>query len=320
MQGIIVVFLCTLIVFLVTEFSPGSAARKILGQFATEEQVSIFNERMGASKPAVERYFQWLGQIVGIVPTVSLDAGTTSQYIGNFGHSLLYNEPVVQLLWERLKSSMLLAGLALSITVPVSIALGMLCAVYHGSAFDNVVSTICIVSASLPQFVWGTLLVIVFVLGMNLLPGTSPMTQAANWTLSQQLILPVLTLVLVEVGYLAKIVRSSMITVLDQPYIRTARLKGASEFNVLFRHALPNGLVGPLTILMLQVGFLISGVVVTEVVFAYPGFGRMLLEAALYGDIALIQGATVVAVIITVSCQMLADIGYVVLNPRIKLA
>jgi peptide/nickel transport system permease protein len=318
LQGILVIFLCTLIVFLVTEFSPGSVARKILGQFATDEQVAILNEQLGTSRPAVERYFSWLGQVAGITPGVVRTAEPVAQGFGNFGYSLLYKEQVTTVLGERLKASALLAGLALAIIIPIATVLGVICAVKQNSIIDNVLSTICVVSTSLPQFAWGAVLVVIFVLGFKVLPGTSPLERVANWSIAQQLILPVLTLVLVEVGYIAKIVRSSMISVLERPYIRTARLKGASEFSVLFRHALPNAMIAPFTIIMLQVGYLVSGVVVTEVVFAYPGFGRMLLEAALFGDIALIQGATICAVIVTVASQLIADVGYVLLNPRIE--
>ena len=160
------------------------------------------------------------------------------------------------------------------------------------------------------------ILVAVFVVFLGVLPGTSPLSAAAGWSIASQLVLPVAVLAIYDSGYVARMVRTSMAEVMARPYIRTAVLKGLPPRTVILRHALRNAMIAPFTVILLQVNWLISGVVVTELVFAYPGFGRMLLEASLFGDISLIEAATLIALLVATTTQLLSDIGYHVLNPQ----
>ncbi len=158
----------------------------------------------------------------------------------------------------------------------------------------------------------------IFVVTLGWLPGTSTLETSPEWSFASQLVLPVMVLVLYDFGYVARMVRGSMVEVMTRPYIRTAALKGLPYRTVILRHALRNAMIAPFTVILLQVNWLITGVIVTEVVFAYPGFGRMLLEAALFGDITLVEAATVIALIVAVTTQLIGDIGYMYLNPRIR--
>ncbi|MGH6644572.1 MAG: ABC transporter permease, partial [Bradyrhizobium sp.] len=151
------------------------------------------------------------------------------------------------------------------------------------------------------------------------LPGTSPLDPSGGWSVPTQLVLPVAVLVIYDFGYVARMIRVSMIEVMEKPYIRTAILKGLSPRQVILGHALRNAMIAPFTVLLLQLNFLISGVVVTELVFAYPGFGRMLLEASLFGDISTVEAATLVTVAVAIITQFLGDLGYMALNPRIRV-
>ncbi len=161
-------------------------------------------------------------------------------------------------------------------------------------------------------------LVAIFVVVLGWLPGTSPLSASGGWPIWSQLILPVSVLVLYDSGYLIRMVRGSMVDVMNRPYIRTAMLKGLSFRQVVLRHGIRNAMIAPFTVILLQINFLVSGVVVTELVFAYPGFGRMILDASLFGDIALIEAATLIALCVAVATQVIGDIGYGLLNPQIR--
>jgi peptide/nickel transport system permease protein len=171
-----------------------------------------------------------------------------------------------------------------------------------------------------PEFASGVFLASVFVIWLGVLPGTSPLESGGEWSIAAQLVLPVAVMVLYDLGYVVRMVRASMVEVMTKPYIRTAILKGLSFRQVILKHALRNAMIAPFTVILLQVNYLITGVVVVEAVFAYPGFGRMLLEAALAQDIATVEAASLFAVFVTVTTQIIGDLGYMYLNPRIRLA
>jgi peptide/nickel transport system permease protein len=206
--------------------------------------------------------------------------------------------------------------LAFAVIVPLSLLLGILAGMRAGSALDRLISSTSIVMTSVPEFALGVILVAVFVVTLHLLPGTSTLDPSSAWSVAAQLVLPVATLAMYDAGYVARIVRSSMAEVMTRPYIRTAVLKGLPRRQVILHHALRNAMIAPFTVMLLQINWLIGGVVVTELVFAYPGFGRMLLDAALFGDISLIEAATLIALLIAMMTQLLSDIGYRLLDPQ----
>ena len=315
------------IVFASLEFTPGSVARKSLGPYATQEQVDVLTVRLKANDPLAVRYIRWLGVLTGVLADPLQDPASGigftdprgNRYFGNFGYSTLYKLPVNDVIWDRLSYTAILAGLAFAFIVPMSVVFGVLSGMREGSRLDRGLSTLSIVFTSVPEFASGVFLVTLFVILLPLLPGTSPLTASGGWSVSSQYVLPVAVLVIYDFGYVARMIRVSMVGVMEKPYIRTAILKGLSPRRVILGHALRNAMIAPFTVLLLQVNFLVSGVVVTELVFAYPGFGRMLLEASLFGDITLIEAATMVTVAVAVLTQLIGDIGYMMLNPQVRI-
>jgi peptide/nickel transport system permease protein len=291
------------LIFAMSEWTPGSVARKQLGQFATQEQVDRLTERLGLDRPVVVRYVEWLGGVL----------------TGDLGMSTRFKEPVNAIIWDRLGNTAILASIAFAIIVPASILLGVLAGTREGSILDRSISLGAIVTTSVPEFASGVFLASIFVIWLGWLPGTSTLDPTSQWSLASQLVLPVAVMVLYDLGYVVRMVRASMVEVMTRPYIRTAFLKGLAFRDVVLRHALRNALIAPFTVILLQINYLVIGVVVVEAVFAYPGFGRMMLDAALFKDVALIEAGGLVAVFIAVSTQIAGDVGYMLLNPRIRI-
>ncbi len=291
------------LVFALNEFAPGDVARKLLGAYATQDQVDRLTVEMGLDRPVLVRYVEYLGDVL----------------TGNLGQSTVYKVPVSQILWDRLGNTALLAAIAFAVIVPVSILLGLLAGMREGSALDRLISLGASFLAAIPEFAMGVILVSIFVVWLGWLPGTAPMTTSGGWSIAAQLVLPVAVVALYDMSYLIAMIRVSMVEVMRQPYIRTAVLKGMTTRQVITRHALRNALIAPFTVIMLQINYLIAGVVVVETVFAYPGFGRMMLEAAMAKDIALVEAGTLVAVTVAMLTQMAGDLGYRAIDPRIRV-
>lgn len=314
------------LVFTLNEFSPGNVASKTLGPYASQEQKNILFERLQLNDPVLLRYVRWIGVLTGVIvdplqdPVLGLNFHDPrgDQYFGNLGYSTLYKAPVNDVIWNRLGNTLALAVIAFAIILPLSMVFGILSGMSEGSMLDRTLSYTGITLTSIPEFASGVMLMAIFVLWLGWLPGTSPLMSLPEWSIAEQFVLPVLVLVLYDFGYVARMVRGSMVEVMTRPYIRTAILKGLPYRRVIMKHALRNAMIAPFTVILLQINFLITGVVVTEVIFGFPGFGRMLLEAALFGDITLVEAATMVAVFIAVTTQLVGDIGYMYLNPRIR--
>lgn len=290
------------IVFALNEFSPGDVARKMLGAYATQEQVEMLTREMGLDRPLLVRFVDYLGRLAG----------------GDLGHSTRFKVPVKDIIWNRLGNTAFLGALAFLFIVPLSMLLGIAAGMREGSPLDRAILLFNTVVASVPEFAMGVFLASVFVVGLGWLPGTATMVGGGGWSTASQLVLPVAVIVLFDLGYVASMVRASMVEVMQRPYIRTAVLKGLSPRGVILRHAVRNAMINPVTVIQLQINYLVSGVVVVETVFAYPGFGRMMLEAALFKDIALIEAGALVAVFVAVMTQILGDLAYMVLDPRIR--
>ncbi len=323
---LLTMLVASFLVFAVMEFSPGNVASKTLGPYASDESKAILFDKLQLGDPLFVRYGRWLGVLTGVIEDPladpELNLGFTDsrghKYFGNFGYSALYKAPVNDILWDRLANTALLAGIAFAIIVPLSMIFGVLSGMREGSLLDRGLSITGITLTSIPEFASAVFLSSIFVVFLGWLPGTSPLDSGGDWSIASQLVLPVAVLVLFDFGYVARMVRGSMVEVMTKHYIRTAILKGLPYRTVILRHALRNAMIAPFTVILLQISWLITGVVVTEVIFAYPGFGRMLLEAALFGDIALVEAATVIALVVAVSTQLIGDIGYMLLNPRIR--
>lgn len=255
----------------------------------------------GLDVPFLQRYANWVGGVV----------------VGDFGHSFEKNTDVGPLLWDRLKNTGILAFWVFALMIPLSLVLGVVAGMKEGGRRDRAVSFLAVFTTSIPEIATAILLTVFLALGLGWFPTKSAMTQGFD---AWQLVLPVLTLVIYSFGYVTRMTRASMAEVMTSQYIRTAILKGLPRKRIILRHALRNALIAPFTVIVLQLNWLLSGVVVVEVFFEYNGFGKLLLEAALFGDIYVVQAATFVAVIVAVTSQIISDIGYTFLNPRIRFA
>ncbi len=296
-------FAVSFLVFALNELSPGDVARKVLGPYASQSQVDHLTVQMGLDRPAIVRYFEYMGKAL----------------TGDFGDSIVFRQPVSALMWDRLGNTLLLAAISFAVIVPLSVVLGVLAGMRERGWFDRSISVFSSMCASIPEFAMGVFLLGIFVVWLGWLPGTSPLRSDSGWAVWMQFVLPVLVVTFYDAGYLIAMVRSSMVEVMRQPYIRTALLKGMSFRGVVAKHALRNALITPFTVILLQLNYLVSGLVVVETLFAYPGFGRLMLEAALAKDIAVIEAGTLIAVSVTMLTQLFGDLGYMALDPRIRV-
>lgn len=298
---LVTMFVVSLLLFLLLEISPGNVATKVLGPYSSEEQRQIWLEQHGYLDPAYIRYGRWVGNFA----------------TGDFGESIRFKVPVSEVLWPRLWNTAILGFWTFAIMIPLSLTLGILSGMREASKLDRTISVTSIITTSVPEFASAVFLSALFVFSWKLLPGTSSMADGFNF---RELILPVMVLVLYDFGYVTRMTRASMAEVMTTQYVRTAVLKGLPYRRVILKHALRNALIAPFTVIMLQINWLLSGVIVVEFFFAYKGFGALLLEASLNQDIFLIEACAMVAVFVAVGTQTIADIGYTYLNPRIRFS
>ncbi len=293
----------SMLVFFIAEVVPIDPARNALGRYASQKKVDELREKMGLDRPVLVRYIDWI----------------TSALRGDFGESIHFRRPVSELIALRLGRSLTLAALGFVFMIPLGLALGCIAGITEGKLLDRIISVTSSVAVSIPAFAGGIFMIMIFATWLRWLPGVSiPDPDASFLEISKKLILPILTLSLDEIGYLARFTRVTMAEVLESDYIRTAVLKGIPKRKVIWRHALRNALIAPFTAIMLHVNWLIGGVVVVEVLFNYPGLGNLLLESAMRNDIILLEGGTLVLTFVAVSSQVIGDIGIYFMNPRIR--
>ena len=237
---------------------------------------------------------------------------------GDPGDSLRTGRPVAKSLFVRLRNSLVLAGIAFVLVMPLALVLGIIAGLREGSFRDRFLSIAGMAFSVIPEFATGIFLVLIFAHWLKLVPGATVFGEKAPWERPDMLILPVLTLTLVELGYVLRITRASMAEVMRAQYIRTAFLKGLPYWRIVTKHAIRNALIAPITVIMLHVNWLLGGIVIVEVVFGYPGLGQYLLDSALYKDINAIEAGAMIMVLVAVGTQFIADIIYTFLNPRIR--
>jgi peptide/nickel transport system permease protein len=296
--------LASMLIFALAEVLPGDVGRSILGPYATQEQVDLLNERLGVNRPVYERYIEWAGGFV----------------TGDWGDSLLYKEPVLPLVMRALGNSLLLAGFALLLIVPTSIALGVFAGLRRDSALDRTITVSTLSMTVIPEFVSGVVLLYVFAVWLKWLPVSAlPPDGAPFYDRLYYLILPAIPLMFLELGYIARMARVGTVQVLSMPYVRTAVLKGVPRSRVIFGHVLRNALVPTVTVIGSQVGWLLGGLVVVEKLFNYPGIGRLMVEAALAHDIPLLEASVLLVAVVYMVANLFADIVVALLNPRIRM-
>ena len=234
------------------------------------------------------------------------------------GISLRTGRPVGPTLMVRLRNSMVLAGLAIIIIMPIALFLGIISGLNEGTWLDRILSTLGMTFTVIPEFVTGIILILLLSVVFPIFPGATIFGEAAPWSRPDMLVLPVLTLTLIELGYILRITRASVAETIQSPYIRTAFLKGLPYWKVVIVHTLRNALIAPVTVIMLHVTWLLGGIVIVEVVFGYPGLGKYTLDAALYKDVNVLEACSMILVVVAVGSQLVADIVYTFLNPRIR--
>lgn len=240
---------------------------------------------------------------------------------GDAGMSLQTGRPVSVTLFARLRNSIVLAATAFAVVMPLALFLGIVAGVNEGKAADRTISIVGLTLTATPEFVTGIFLILIFGIWLKVVPAVAIFTSPnAIFENPRLLILPVMTLTAVELGYVARMTRASMVEVMDTPYIRTAIIKGMPRNRVIFRHAVRNALLAPITIIMLHVNWLIGGLVVVEVIFGYPGLGQYIYDAAIFGDFNAIEAAAMILVVVAVGTRLLGDFAYTLLNPRIRYA
>ena len=302
--ALITLFLLSVIVFAISNVLPGNVGRAVLGPFATQESVDQLNEQLGANRPLLQQYLDWAGGLVH----------------GDLGTSLTTQVPVWDLLGPALRNSLELALVAFLICVPLSIVGGVISGLRYGRPTDKAITMAGLSFAAMPEFVTGIVLILIFSIWLGWLPVTAQWEEGANvLTQVKYLLLPAFTLTLVHFGYIARITRAGMIEALDSDYARTAYLKGLPSSVVVRKHLLRNALLPTIAVVAVQIGYLVGGLVVVEVLFNYQGIGLLIYEAAREKDISLLTAGVLVVGTVYLVVTLIADILYAVLNPRIRL-
>ena len=300
---VLTVLLASVIIFWATTILPGDVASQILGRFATVEAKTALRHELGLDRPIAVQYTSWLGNYVR----------------GDWGDSPSMNTAVRPVIFQRLKNSLYLAAVAFVLFVPIGILLGLIAALRKNTWVDQAISIGSLAFIGLPEFVSGLILITIFAIELGWFPSQSNIAPDSTFTEAlPYLILPGITVALTSLAYVVRMTRSSTVDVLQMDYVRTANLKGLPPRKVLFTHVLRNSLLPTITVVAISIGWLIGGLIVTEAVYGYPGIGRLLLFAIQRRDLQLVQATALLIVIIYVVANLVADVLYAVLNPRIR--
>ncbi|WP_213684244.1 ABC transporter permease [Roseicyclus sp.] len=299
--GVGLLFIVSLVIFGATELLPGDLANELLGQSATPETLAALREQLGLNDPAPVRYWNWL----------------TGALTGDFGVSLANGRPISELIGARLGNTVFLALYAAALSVPISLILGILAALWRNSIFDRMANAGALTAISFPEFFVAYILVL-WLAQTGLFPSMvriNPTTTFGDRV--YMTFLPALTLMLVVTAHMMRMTRAAIINLMASPYIEMARLKGMSPLRIVLRHALPNALAPIINVIALNLAYLITGVVVVEVVFVYPGLGQLMVDAVSNRDIAVVQAVALIFAAAYVALNLLADVLSTITNPRL---
>ncbi len=302
--GVLTLFVASIIIFAATQALPGDPARAILGRTATPESLAALREQLNLDRPVVGQYWDWLSGVVR----------------GDLGDSLVAGQPVTELLGSRIVNSAFLMFISALISVPLAILIGTVSARRRDGPIDHALSVVTLALAALPEFVVGIAFVVllgttVFTVlpPVSLIPPGSP-----PWNYPQELILPTLTLVVAVTPYIARIMRASMVEVLESEYVEMARLKGLRERKVVWRHALPNAIAPTIQVTAINLAYLAGGIVVVEFVFAYAGIGAALVDGVANRDIPIVQAVSLLIAGVYVVLNLIADVATILVSPRVR--
>ena len=300
--GLLTLFAVSLIIFLGVELLPGDITQAILGQGATPETVAAFRRELKLDLPPHERYIAWLGGIVQ----------------GDLGQSLANKREITELMGVRLQNTLFLAFIAAIISIPLALALGILAALYRNSLYDRAVNVFTLSSISFPEFFVAYILILVFAVHLGWFPSISNIGHELGfWERVYRTIMPALTLTLVVVAHMMRMTRAAIINLLASPYIEMATLKGLPRSRIIVRHALPNALAPIINVVVINLAYLIVGVVIVEVVFVYPGLGQLLIDAVRTRDIPVVQATGLVFAAAYILLNLSADVLSIMTNPRL---
>ncbi|MGC6526513.1 MAG: ABC transporter permease [Paracoccaceae bacterium] len=308
--GLATLFVVSVIIFSSIELLPGDFGQAILGQSATEETVAAFRQELGLDRPAYVRYFEWVGG------AIQGDLGTS--FSGRNVSGTDRSRAVVDLIAPRLWNTLFLAGLTAAIAVPIALFLGITTALYRNSVYDRSINTATLTTISFPEFFVAYILILLLSSLYPVFPSlanvddTTPLAERIYRTA-----LPALTLTLVIVAHMMRMTRAAIINLLASPYIQMARLSGASQTEVILKHALPNAWAPIATVIAFNLAYLVVGVVVVEVVFVYPGVGQLMVDAVTSRDIPVVQGCALIFAMTYILLNLIADIIGIVTNPRL---
>jgi len=301
--AVVTIFIISLIVFFGVEALPGDAATAYLGQLATDESLKALREEFGLNTPPLERYVNWLGDLVR----------------GDLGDSLSRRKPVTELIGNRFRNTAVLAAAATIFAVPIAIVLGVIAGLTRDKWPDITVSLVAIISMTLPGFVIATVLIYIFAIRLDwfpavtLIPSDAPISQ-----LLPNIVLPIITLTFVMVAHILRLVRTNMIDVMLSDYVQMARLKGVPMIKIVFQHALPNAMLPTINIIALTIAWLVGGVAIVETIFNYPGIGSLMIHGITDKDLPLIQGIAIILAAIFIVINLIADLLSLFLNPRLR--
>lgn len=299
--GVVTLVAISIIIFASIEMLPGDIAQEILGQSATPESVAAFRAELGLDRPAVERYLDWAGGILQ----------------GDFGKSLASGREASDLIASRIMNTLFLAVYAAAISVPLAITLGLLAALYRNSVFDRLANISALSAVSLPEFFLAYILIFAFA-QTGLFPSMADITpQTPFLSKLHSAFLPALTLTLVITAHMMRMTRAAIINLLASPYIEMADLKGVPRFRIILTHALPNALAPIINVVALNMAYLITGVVVVEVVFVYPGLGQLLVDSVSKRDVVVVQASSLIFASAYVLLNLTADVLSTLSNPRL---
>jgi peptide/nickel transport system permease protein len=301
--GLVTLIVISLIVFFSVQLLPGDVAQAILGRTAPPEAIAALRTKLGLDLPAHVRYLQWAAGLLH----------------GDFGDSLANHRPVLGLLSERIGNTFFLATISACIAVPLGLALGLASAIYRDRPFDRTTSLVALLAISIPEFLTAYILVAVFAVGLGWLPAVS-MVQPGQGILDRFILisLPAITLAVGVIAYILRMTRAAIGNVLSSPYIEMAKLKGVSPYRLVVRHALPNALSPIINVVLMNLAYLIVGVVVVEVIFVYPGLGQLLVDSVSKRDIPVVQACGVLFATAYILLNLLADVLSILANPRLR--
>jgi len=303
--ALITLFIISLIVFIGVEALPGDSATGYLGQLATPESLAALREEFGLNDPVVQRYFDWLGDILK----------------GDLGVSMVKRKPVAELIGNRFRNTIVLAMAAALVGIPLAIVLGVIAGLMRDKWPDILVSTASIIAMTLPGFVTATLLIYVFAIRLEMFPAITLLpTNVPVVELLPNIVLPIITLTLIMVAHILRLVRTNMIDVMTSDYVQMARLKGVPTRQIVFKHALPNAMLPTINVVALTLAWLLGGVAIIETVFNYPGIGKLMIGAITDRDFALVQGIAIILSAVFIALNLIADLLSMILNPKLRTA